>query len=720
MSADDLIRLVTDALFAVVFVAAAARALRDRRRAAVDAALMYGGLAFVIVEGEIVRALGVTLPPVAGQVLIGVLLAVPYFFLRLVDDLTEVPPLTLRVGLAGFALSWAAVLTAPQPLPGALTLAIVGYFGVVEIYGAVLLIRESLRTTAVPRRRAQAAAIGSLLLGLTLLLAGFGDLLPFRESVTRLLVLGSAISYVTAISPPALLKRAWLEPQLRIFLARASSISPRDGAEQIARELERQVAVTLGATRAVIAVRGDGGDLALASLPDEIGRPLSDAYAQQRQVLSTAGNTPRSGAVLAAPMTTKGRRVGSLAIEMRRAPLFAEDDLALLALLADQCALVLDGARLYADLAAANTQLEEATRAKSEFLANMSHELRTPLNAVLGFSDLLVEQLPQLSAAQQRYFRNIRDAGTHLLQLINEVLDLSKVEAGRLDLRPEPVRLQTLLEPVVAATRESAAGAALGFQAHYPAGAVVRVDPGRSRQILYNLLSNAVKFTPPGGTVVLRVTVEARDLVLDVQDSGIGIPSDKRPRVFGTFERLHEGRSEVAGTGLGLALTKRLVELHGGTIGFDSVEGRGTTFHVRIPEVSYVAVTGPRLLIVEDDQRDAELLAALASGVGVATEIVNTAGAARDAVRRDAPVGIVLDLRLPDERGDRFLEELKSTSETRGIAVLVVSVEDDEGRSRSLGADDHLTKPIDRERVSAWMRATVPLPVPVRSDRVPA
>ena len=712
MSADDLIRILTDGLFGVVLVAAIARAALDRRRAALDAALMFGGLAFVILESEITKTLGLTLPPLVAQALVGVLLAVPYLFLRLVDDLAEVPPLALRAGLAAFLLSWAAAVVVPAPLPPAVTLPIVAYFGAAEIYGAVLLIRESRRTSGVPSRRAQAAALGSLLLGVTLLVAGVGSALPVSAALTRVLVLASALAYLTAISPPRILKRAWLEPELRGFLARVSAMSPREATDRIVGELQERVGSALGGARVVISLRGEGGDL-IAPPGDKAAPALADAFARQRPVLAPSAS--RSGMVLAAPMTARGRRIGALGVELPRASLFAEDDLELAALLAEQAALILDGARLYAELEAANRQLEEATRAKSEFLANMSHELRTPLNAILGFSDLLIEQLPQLTAAQQRYLRNIKDAGTHLLQLINEVLDLSKVEAGRLELRPEPLRLHTVVEPVLAAARDAGAGAGLAVDAFYAAEAAVRVDPGRMRQILYNLLSNAVKFTPRGGEVTLRAAVDGRDLVVEVRDTGIGIPADKASRVFGTFERLHEGRSDASGTGLGLALTKRLVELHGGTIGFESEEGRGTTFRLRIPEAAYTPVSGPRLLIVEDDQRDAELLAALAGRVGVATEIVNTAGAARDAVRREPPVGVVLDLRLPDERGEHLLQELKADPATRSVPVLVVSVEDDDGRSRPLGADDHLTKPIDGERVTAWIRRVVGTSVEVRA-----
>ena len=356
------------------------------------------------------------------------------------------------------------------------------------------------------------------------------------------------------------------------------------------------------------------------------------------------------------------------------------------------------------ELAVLNRRLAEATQAKSEFLANMSHELRTPLNAILGFSDLLTEQLDaQLSTAQKRFLRNVRESGEHLLELINDVLDLSKVEAGRLELRAEVVRIAPLLEPVVASARASAGAAGLAFEAVVPDDGVVRVDPLRLRQVLDNLLSNAVKFTPRG-SVRLVVRFEGAGLVVEVTDTGLGIPASERHRVFGTFERLHEGRVEATGTGLGLALTKRLVELHRGSISFESEEGRGTTFRLVLPETRVEPVHGDRVLVVEDVEADADLIVALAAEAGLQCEVVTTTRAAIDAAREDPPRAVVLDLRLPDERGERVLEALKAEPRTRGIPVIVVTVEDDEGRSRPLGADDHLTKPVDRQRLASWLR----------------
>lgn len=358
-----------------------------------------------------------------------------------------------------------------------------------------------------------------------------------------------------------------------------------------------------------------------------------------------------------------------------------------------------------AALARTNEALQEAGRHKSEFLASMSHELRTPLNAILGFSDLLREQLEAtLNDRQKRYISNIRDAGEHLLGLINDVLDLSKVEAGRIELRPEMTTVEHLLAPTLAAARPAAEARGLTLEVTAPMGLALMLDVGRARQILYNLLSNAVKFTPPGGSVRLSVATRGADLVVDVSDTGIGIPADRRDRVFGTFERLHEGIAEASGTGLGLALTKRLVELHGGTIDFESEEGRGTTFRVRLPDVLAGPARADRLLIVEDEARDAELMVELAAKAGLHSEVVRTVAGACAAIRRSPPSAVVVDLRLPDGRGERVLEALKADPATRRVPVVVVTIEDDERHSRAIGADDHLTKPIDHARLDGWLR----------------
>ena len=317
---------------------------------------------------------------------------------------------------------------------------------------------------------------------------------------------------------------------------------------------------------------------------------------------------------------------------------------------------------------------------------------------------LVIQQLDAvLNDRQKRYLTNVRDAGSHLLTLINDVLDLSKVEAGRIELRPERIVVAALLAPVLAATQEAARVQDVDFSTSSENDQrSIYVDPGRVRQVLFNLLSNAVKFTPAGGKVRLTVSVAAGTLDIAVVDTGFGIPLDKQDRVFGTFERFHEGMSGAHGTGLGLALTKRLVELHHGSIDFTSREGDGSTFHVRLPDV-VIDGRARRVLVIEDDRRDADLVIALAAAHGLTSEVASSVEEATAAIVRSLPAGIVLDLRLRDERGEGILELLKADPTMATIPVVIVTVEDDEGRSTRLGADDYLTKPIDRPRLERWL-----------------
>jgi CheY-like chemotaxis protein len=192
-------------------------------------------------------------------------------------------------------------------------------------------------------------------------------------------------------------------------------------------------------------------------------------------------------------------------------------------------------------------------------------------------------------------------------------------------------------------------------------------------------------------------------LSLVVSDTGIGIPSDARGRVFGVFERLHEGRVDAQGTGLGLALTKRLVEQMQGSIEFESVEGEGATFRVHLPDVLSEPVSGLRILVVEDERHDADLIVAVAASLGLRTEVVRSLVAASVALARSRPLAVVLDLRLPDGRGEQVLRDLRDDPGNAFVPVIVVTVEAEPSELLALGADDYLTKPIDRARLERWL-----------------
>ncbi len=312
-------------------------------------------------------------------------------------------------------------------------------------------------------------------------------------------------------------------------------------------------------------------------------------------------------AIVVTPLLVEERLIGTLSIGVtERGRAFSAEDLKLLELLAHPAAIALENARLYEvlkqeaallearveertqELQVAMRRADEASRYKSEFLANMSHELRTPLNSILGFSELLqTKTFGPLNEKQDRFVKNVLVSGRHLLSLINDILDLSKVEAGRLELYPESFVLPEVLKTLLADIRPQAEGKGvqLGLQVDETLE-LLTADPVRFKQILYNLLSNAVKFTPAGGQVTLAARpAEDAFVEIAVTDTGIGIKAEDLPRLFQEFVQLEAAATKRhEGTGLGLALTKRLVELHGGKIWAESKgEGKGTTFRVRVP-----------------------------------------------------------------------------------------------------------------------------------------
>ena len=742
MTALDLVTLLFQAVTIVLFALVTVPAVRSPMRARVDTALFFAAFASVIAAGRVTQLLGVTAPEIVNDALVVVVMALPFLLLRLAADFGPVPPRNLRAAGAGLGLVAVAALLAPTPLPGVVSLLLIGYFGVVAAYAATLFARRAFTATGVLRQRLRFISLGSLLLGVAVLIAGIGIVAPAAQAivsaVTQLLALASMLAYAAGFAPPAGLRRYWREPEIRQFLKRAAQLSGTPTMSGTVEELESIARTATGAhtaivlwdqTKDTIAVRAENGVIDIpreGTLTAAVIDGRRPRYFADRGVIDASRRKQfglRSGSrVAGAPIFAGTQVLGALMLTIENQPAFVEDDLELLELLALQCGVVLESRRLLERQEAlasaaseARAAAEHATQAKSEFLASMSHELRTPLNAILGFSELLREQLADtLSERQRRYLANIHGAGEHLLTLINDILDLSKVEAGRMELHPELTTLDDLASPVLAATREAAQRASVRFDVEPGGDTTVYVDIGRTRQILYNLASNAVKFTPPGGRLALRQWLEGNDLLVEVSDTGIGIPADRHDRVFGEFERVNEDRSDANGTGLGLALTKRLVELHGGTIDFQSTVGQGSTFRVCLPNVAAARLTSGRLLVVEDERGDAELILALASEHGLRSEVVPSATAAVAAIRREPPLAVILDLQLPDARGETVLTALKELQGQR-VPVVVVTVEDDDGHSVRLGADMHLTKPIDRARLARWL-ARLPAAVPAAAN----
>jgi signal transduction histidine kinase len=374
--------------------------------------------------------------------------------------------------------------------------------------------------------------------------------------------------------------------------------------------------------------------------------------------------------------------------------------------------------RRSAELEMQNRRIQEASRLKSEFLANMSHELRTPLNAIIGFTELLHDgQVDPTSATHKEFLGDILTSGRHLLQLINDVLDLAKVEAGKLEFRPELVDVPKLVGEVVAILRTTAAHKQIRMETQVdPSVAQLTLDPARLKQVAYNYLSNALKFTPAGGRVMLRVKPEGLDRFrLEVQDTGIGIAPGDLGRLFVEFQQLEAGAAKRhQGTGLGLALTRRLVEAQGGSVGVRSVLGSGSTFHVCLPShaISFGRTKTPivfaptrvgarKVLVVEDDFRDQVQLIATLESAGYAVELASTGGEAIELWRESRYDAVTIDLLLPDMSGLELLAALRREKVNSETPIIVVTVVPDPKLVAGFTVHDILHKPVDRDSLLA-------------------
>jgi signal transduction histidine kinase/ActR/RegA family two-component response regulator len=368
--------------------------------------------------------------------------------------------------------------------------------------------------------------------------------------------------------------------------------------------------------------------------------------------------------------------------------------------------------RLNLLLADRNEELIRASRAKSDFLGSMSHELRTPLNAIIGFSELLAHGIAgPLNAEQLEYVGHALEGGKHLLTLINDILDLTKVEAGRLDLRLESCFLRDLVQSVHDTVSPLAAKKQVELTAQVPADLPrIKVDPLRIKQALFNLLANAIKFTPARGRVSLEARLLGDRVTVSVIDTGVGIKAEDVPRLFRVFEQLEAGTGKQEGTGLGLALTRRLIELHGGEIHVESEPGKGSRFFFTLPLRAKVTVvhapptsqepvgSGPLVLIIEDDSAAAQLIAAELSEAGYSFAITDQHGALERAEALD-PCAITLDLVMPEVEGLEVLTRLRASRRARRIPVVVVSALADAAQTLLLGAADALVKPVRQGKI---------------------
>lgn len=393
-----------------------------------------------------------------------------------------------------------------------------------------------------------------------------------------------------------------------------------------------------------------------------------------------------------------------------------------------------NGARLNLELEHANAQLQQkrreadhANQLKSQFLASMSHELRTPLNAISGFSELLADELAgPLALKQKRFLGHIREASKHLLRLINDILDLSKIEAGETHLDLASISASLIVNEVVSGVSTLARDKSIDLRSNCDPALFLHADHLRVRQILYNLLSNALKFTPFQGTITLDVAPDGDYLRFEVADTGPGISKGDQKIIFEEFRQAAPSASGVKeGTGLGLAITKKLVEMHGGRIEVESELGEGSCFRFWLPigaaessapppspvrGATAILPSGeaPLILVVDDDPHACELIRNVLEDAGYRVVVAGSCAEALAAVGDLRPDLITLDLLMPGGNGFGTLYELKTALKDALPPVIIVSVMDDRATGFALGAADYLLKPVSRNDLLSAVRRHLP------------
>jgi signal transduction histidine kinase/DNA-binding response OmpR family regulator len=418
------------------------------------------------------------------------------------------------------------------------------------------------------------------------------------------------------------------------------------------------------------------------------------------------------------PFNLAGGDPGALLLLRTRPSLFAADDHAMLRSLVGRATIFAERSRAVAEQAALAQRLaqtvaalEQASQAKSDFLASMSHELRTPLSAIIGFSALMRDEplAGGRRSVPDEWIEHVHRSGDHLLALINDVLDLTKIEAGRINLEFESFALGTALGESVEGLRPLAQRKSIEMVLDCQEG-VIKADRGRLRQIVYNLLSNAIKFTPDDGRIVVEGRWLGDEARVTVSDTGVGIAADDLEHIFEEFRQVGDLTAREAGTGLGLALCRRLAEAHGGRMEVTSDVGRGSRFTVVLPDARAESteppsvpmpveaeLAGPSILIIEDDPGAVRLLRAYLEAEGYRVEVATDGETGIAAAQAAAPDAIILDVLLPGIDGWEVLRRLKGDPALRNLPVVVVTVVDERNVAMNLGAVDYFLKPVRRE-----------------------
>ena len=625
MTAIELISLVNQLLFVGLFVVVAWRAVRARSRATFDTALLFGSIAAVLGISRLAAAAEI----VESAAIIGVLLLLlnlaPYAMLRLVDDFSGTPRWVQVAGAAAYLIVAALGFTF-QVAPQLVELATIAWFVAVGGYAATAFIRESGRTRGITRHRMTAVAAGVILFIGAIVTVLTGALVAPANPVLGILgqvaALAAVLSFFGGFAPPSWIRRVWREPDLRNFIERSIHVVSIADDRRAIVELQQAAAAAFGATGASIGLADEQNgrlrypDAGSGWLEYPDGQFIAgQAYRQQHRVVADdaitadpdhadvyAQNAAR--AVIAGPVTAGDRRIGVLAVFAERAPIFVEDDLWLLELVADQAAVLLEARMLAADESRLRGR-EEAARLKEEFLSAAAHDLRTPLTVVLGQAELLERRLARDPDARidQAGVSRIAGEARRLRDLISELLDAQRLEQkGAIG-----ERTRTDLRLLIDAVRGRHLEHGLSLEVAEPSGPIVcAVDRKRIEQVVDNLVENALKYSAEGALPEIELTTDGTDARISVVDHGIGIPEAERIRIFERFYRATNAQSITdTGMGLGLYICRRIVEEHDGRIWVEPTPGGGSTFVVKLPVAGVTRDPAVEAAVIEPETRPA-------------------------------------------------------------------------------------------------------------------
>ena len=620
MTALELISLINQVLFIGLFVVVLWHALRRGTRASWNTALLLGAVAMAVAVSRVAGWFGLADEPFITSLTLILLSAVPIVMLRLVDDFSGTPRWVQLAGALAFLGLSALTVGGMGELTPSLAIVAIAFFLAAGGYAAVAFGIESRRAHGITRRRMTAVALGAALFIAAIVDLFIGVLVeplsPILSLIAQVLALAAVLCFFLGFAPPAWVRRAWREPDLRRFLERSVHLAGVSDEHAALTELERTAAAAFGASGASIGLADQERKIIRYALPaGGWGEFPDDAYiagrafGEQRRLIvhdapeadpDHAGAYEAAGAhvVIAAPITSEQRRIGVLTVYAERAPIFVEDDLWLLELLASQTGLLLEARSLTAHASELRAR-EDATRLKEEFLSAAAHDLRTPLTVVLGQAELMERRAtrnPEHPVDGVGLARIVREA-RRLRDLVAELLDAQRLEDGRAVLDRSPADVCD----VASAVRDRHAGNGVEIGLRCPVEPLVSaVDRPRIEQVLDNLVENAIKYGRDGGAPDIEVSRADGYARISVVDHGVGIPEAERERIFERFYRASNAQDVTdTGLGLGLYICRRIVDEHDGRIRHTETPGGGSTFVIDLP-------LQPRSATVQDAEPSAE------------------------------------------------------------------------------------------------------------------